>query len=151
MKLFLKILLLVKLIVGCSHSPEGAPVSTQVANVAKDSIAIASGKAYAVSSLPHNQAGILTRIELMVLGLTTCATVVSRNILFEIVNQEKKVLASGGFNANWQAVVNANLVSGHRHIVMLKSERTGKSLEQFSFLYSGTAPWQIQLTAQCPS
>ena len=91
---------MVKIIVGCSHTPEGAPVSTQVANVTKNSIAIAARKAYAVSSLPHNQTGISTRIELMVLGSMTCNTVVSRNILFEIVNDGRKALASGAFTSN---------------------------------------------------
>jgi hypothetical protein len=115
-----------------------------------ETIAIASGKAYAVTSLPDNQTGIYTRIELMVLGFMTCNRVVSRNVFFEIVNEEKKVLASGGFNANWQAIFNANLVSGQRYIVILKLERTGESLEDFTFLYSGAAPWQIQVTARCP-
>jgi hypothetical protein len=150
MNRFFRTFFLLKLIAGCSHSPEGAPVSTQVANVAKDTIAIASGKAYAVSSLPQKLSGISTRIELMVLGIMTCSTVVSQNFFFEIVNEEKKVLASGGFNANWQAIFNANLVSGKHYIVRLKLERTGESLEDFTFLYSGVAPWQIQVTARCP-
>jgi hypothetical protein len=60
-KIFM-LLLFVKLIAGCSHSPEGAPTSTKVANVVKDTVSIASGNGYAVSRLPHNQTGIYTRV-----------------------------------------------------------------------------------------
>ena len=135
---------------GCSQTPEGAPVSTQVVDVALDTIAIASGKAYAVSGSPHT-GGVNTRMELNVLGLMTCHTATSRNVFFEILNDEKKTLASGALNANWQAILNANLTTGQRYLVILKSERSGKSLGQFSLLYSGIAPWQIQVTALCPS
>lgn len=95
--------------------------------------------------------GVNTRIELNVLGFMTCHTATSRNVFFEILNDEKKTLASGAFNANWQAILNANLTTGQRYLVILKSERSGKSLEPFSLLYSGIAPWQIQVTARCPS
>jgi hypothetical protein len=145
------ILFLVGKMIGCSHTPEGAPVSTQVADVAKDTIAIASGKAYAVSELPTKQIGVYTRIELMVLGLMACSKVVSKNVYFEIASDEKKIIASGAFNGNWQSIVNAHLASGQHYNLSLKLERTGKPLEEFDFLYSGAAPWQIQVTAQCPS
>lgn len=104
-----------------------------------------------MSALPPKQIGVYTRIELMVLGLMACNKLVSKNVYFEIVSDEKKIIASGSFKDNWHSIVNALLTSGQHYNLFLKLERTAEALEEFNVFYSGAAPWQIQVTARCPS
>ena len=137
----------------CVSHPKGTPTSVVAADNAAVGFNLASGGGRVVPLSPG--AGIndkeierSTRIHVSVLNLRSCLGAHYKDTLVQVFKEEK-MLATLELSEQWKGILVLPISAGSNYKFLILNQRNQKLFGSASTVYSGGAPWDVQIQGEC--